>query len=404
MKIFLLLLFTTFLFTACSKFYFKTRKSSVVCDEYGPFTIKMETVSNNRHNLYRGFYNETHITYSVWFKGKIVNYPGRSDENRAFSYLWEVYILEGAPSPTLIVGSQSLYLLREENEKATMIPLNLQTTDYATLQYLDGANNLPGEVKRVVSNMTKNSRPIERLKGGEYLLVNNRVILHVPDLTTEESIAQNQSIDQYHFTQAGGAQSFSPDKRKIVFMGSKVNPELQYDQAMIVYDIFSRETTTLPYDKTLTRSRDLSYENREWFQTYFEWIKNEEGSYNLQLRKYDVLPFWNGVYKDKNMVFELSPVRSQMQEKLVGFIRKHLELTEKEIPLTGEQNKNTTIINYKNYKLNIWLRPQEKIVTLSVGDAYTLPENEVFNLVHDLGDGFNKVLSEGQYQEFFSEF
>ena len=82
---------------------------------YGPFTIRAMASTSKQLNMNYGIVNQTSVAYAILYNGKPVPFPDALQNNTGLPYLWRVYALPGAPDPTLIAGSQSLYLVYLKN-------------------------------------------------------------------------------------------------------------------------------------------------------------------------------------------------------------------------------------------------------------------------------------------------
>ncbi|MBL0740393.1 hypothetical protein [Chryseolinea lacunae] len=403
MKILLILSALVLLVVLLTSFAFRSKRKIETILNYGPFTVKAETVSGQTFNANYGIVKQSTIRYSVWHKDKIVEYPNELQGNTGYSHLWRVYVLEGAPKPTLIAGSQSLFMINEENGEAVVKTLHTQDSDFAGFQFLDEQDGQPGVPIPVY--MDSDLKRVDTLKGGDYLLINKQLLLHIPDLKMTTLQNQKRVVDDYYFMSAGGVVAVSPDKKNLVFMGGKTVEGPAYIYGMIVYDDYATKSEYLvPYDRTLTRSIELNYDNREWFKTYFEWVMDKDNHYRLQVRQYDVLPFWQGRYADKNVVYQLTPVNNEMQQVFADFILQQLGLTKEAIHPGGQYSSNMMIIHYKNHKFSLWLRPEDKIVVLMPEESFGPLAEEQIKIIHELGDAFNEQLAKGEYQSNFTGF
>jgi len=403
MKVLLIVSILVLLVFAITAFAFRSKTRIETILNYGPFVVKAETVSGRRFNANYGVVTESTIRYSVWYKDKLIQYPNALQNNTGYSHLWRVYILEGAPKPTLIAGSQSLFMINEENSQAVVTTLDTQDSDFAGFQFLDGPGGQPG--LPVPLYMDSHLKRVDTLKGGDYLLINKILLLHIPDLTKTTLQNQKRTVDDYYFMQAGGVVAVSPDKRNLVFMAGKTIDGPAFIYGMIVYDDYTtRNEYLIPYDRTLTRSIELNFDDREWFKTYFEWVKDRDDHYRLQLRKYDVLPFWLGHYADKGVVYQLTPVNNEMQQLFADFILNELGLTKEAIHPGGQYSSNMMVIHKDDHKLKLWLRPEDKIVVLMPDESFGPKSDAQVKMIHQLGDAFNKRLSAGEFQRNFIHF
>ena len=104
---------------------------------YGPFVIRVEARTGKTYNINYGMTTQTSISYSIWFEGKPVEFPSALQTNTGLPYLWMVYALPDAPTPTLLAGSQSLYLIYIKDGQPIVEPVIEQRTDFASVQFLD---------------------------------------------------------------------------------------------------------------------------------------------------------------------------------------------------------------------------------------------------------------------------
>ena len=201
--------------------YLFTEKTASIVREvaHGPFTVKMERFSTWSFNMNVGRKVEhISIRYTIWHKGAPVGFSEKLQTNTGFSHLWRVYILKDAPSPTLVAGSQSLYLIYEENGAAVVSALEEQHTDFASLQWLDAHAGQPGPSNDVfMADERDEMGKLDTLAGGDYLFVNKHYVLHVPTLQKYPCNPNNEAVDNFSFNRA--ALAFSPDRKTIVFPG-----------------------------------------------------------------------------------------------------------------------------------------------------------------------------------------
>jgi hypothetical protein len=298
------LLFLAELFSTLSK-YIKNASGKEKVQEvvHGPFTIRLTTFSGRHFNSNYGWVKGTTVALSVWRRGKEIGLPGPLQGNSGYRHLWKVYLLQDAPVPTLIAGSQGLYLIREEAGEARVTLLHGQSHDFASLQFLDENDGQPGPYREVYM-ASGSSDGVEVLTGGRLLLVNKALLLNVADLTTR---AVPSADGEYHgYSCAPGAFVISPDKKAIVFWASKLSEDvvnadalpgnftapqqdLRYDHALVVVNPYSGEVYPVAYDLARTHMPGPGHEtphlSLHWFATYFEWKREASGRYRLQLRR-----------------------------------------------------------------------------------------------------------------------
>lgn len=172
----ILVLMTVFLFSKCSG----TTESFEKTIKYGPFEIRIEASSGKQFDLDKGKVGWTRVAYSIWHEGKPVPFPKELQSNTGLPYLWQVYALPGAPDPTLLVGSQSLFLIYLQDGIPVVQPILEQNSDFASLQFLDSENGQPGPYSEVyVRNSTDNLDLLDSLQGGRFLMLGEKAVLDV---------------------------------------------------------------------------------------------------------------------------------------------------------------------------------------------------------------------------------
>lgn len=386
---------------------FRTKVSSTIKNvAHGPFTIQMEKFSTRSYNMNYGMVTNVSIKYSILYKGNPVQFSKNLQNNTGYSHVWRVYILADAPTPTLIAGSQSLYLIREENGNMVVKPLDEQGYDFASLQFLDADIGKPDKSFRVfMANDQDGDGKVESLKGGEYLLVNQHTVLHVPTLKQYVMNKDNNLVDNYSFQNDAGAIAFSPDKKWIAFTGEfatyNTNEEPKYENAIVVYNYETDKGYTVPFSKINTRLKNQFYINKTWFETYFEWTQ-QNSAYKLQLKKLTKQPYWLGAYEDEGKVYELNYAKPEIQKTLIDFILKRYNLSEDAIKPGSEYSTDELNVMVNGLKLAVWYRKEDKQL-IFMKNVYE-PESEAYiPMIHQIGDAFNKALNEGKYQNHFIE-
>ena len=114
------------------------------------------------------------------------------------------------------------------------------------------------------------------------------------------------------------------------------------------------------------------------------------------------MPPWLGSYKDAGVVYQLTPVKNEMQQLFANFILKELDLKKEDIHPGDQYSSNMMVIHYKNFRFNVWLRPEDRILVLMMKDNYVPEAVEGIKIINQLGDHFNKALETGKYQEYFT--
>jgi hypothetical protein len=121
--------------------------------EHGSFSIQRivqtekgsGSVQNKKYNT-RSYL----IEYRVLYKGRKVKFPAPLQQGSSYNFPWRVYILKDAPSPTLLAGSQNMFLISEEAGKPKIIRLNQHDAKFGSIQWLDSNNGLPGDEKQIL--------------------------------------------------------------------------------------------------------------------------------------------------------------------------------------------------------------------------------------------------------------
>lgn len=404
MKILLGLVVVFFAGFLAFRHFFKPKTATVVREiAHGPFTVRLERFSSWSFNMNVGRQVEhISIRYSVWYRGQPVAFSEQLQTNTGFRHLWRVYILQDAPSPTLLAGSQSLYLIYEKDGAAVVSPVEEQGTDFANLQWLDARDGQPAPSNDVF--MADENTPMDRLDtlaGGEYLLVNRHYVLHVPTLEKFACNPNNEAIDNYSYSR--DALAFSPDRRTIVFPAEYQtwnSPEkTPFRKGLFAFDFTEGKGYVVPFGKTETRLYDDQEITPAWFETYFEWQKTD-GADLLIKKRLPNPPLWTGRFGD--IGYNLFPVKPDMQALLLQFTFDHLHWTREQI--REESYHEYTGRRIRIGRDGIFLEVVQKgdVVSLS-RDLYDGDETRNLEKVREIGAAFNALLEQGRYQDYFTE-
>jgi hypothetical protein len=374
---------------------------------YGPFIIRVEAISGKVYNINYGMTKQTNVSYSIWFEGKPVEFPSALQTNTGLPYLWMVYALPDAPVPTLLAGSQSMYLVYIKDGQPVVEPLLEQRSDFASVQFLDSEGGQPGAFKEVFSKSdTVGMDQLDTLKGGRYLLVSGHTVL---DVHTGKQILfnkDNNAIDNYSYPQPDGALAFSPDQKKIVFNAAfqSWNTEQadlpESEHALIVYDFEKDKAYSVRYDDTDTRMKSMFEDiNLDWFNTFFEW--NAAGD-TLSLKKWDTLPPWTGRYKETDNYYYLYPVKAGMFPVFKDFVLQQMGWNASNIlsDTTTEYSGRTIQVGTATTKLDIVFKEDEQQISFSRG-LYENDSPEYKALVERIAKAFDEELRSGKHQEHF---
>lgn len=373
---------------------------------YGPFIIRAEAISGKTYNINYGMVSQTNVSYSIWFDGKPVVFPSALQSNTGLPFLWRVYAIPDAPVPTLLAGSQSLYLIYIKDGQPVVEPVREQSSDFASIQFLDSEEGQPGPFMEVFSRSdTVGMDQLDTLKGGRYLLVSGHTVL---DIQTGKQMLfnkDNQAVDNYSYPQPDGALAFSPDRKKIVFnagfqsWNTEESKLPDSEHALVVYDFEKDKGYTVLYDDTETRMKSISDINLNWFNTYFEW--NAAGD-TLSLRKWDRLPYWTGSYNEKDNYYYLYPVKPSMLPVFKDFVLKQMGWNASNIvsDTTSEYTGHVIKMGDGATKLDIVYQEDGQQISFSKG-LYEEDKPEYKELVQKIARAFDQELLSGKYQEHF---
>jgi hypothetical protein len=387
--------------------YFSTRKRksevSTASVQYGPFVIRTESRTGWTYNMNYGRVKSTTVRYAVLHNGREVQFPSSLQNNTGLPYLWRVYALAGAPTPTLAAGSQSLYLVFEENGAPVVKPLYMQYSDFASMQFLDSSEGQPG-VKTEVFAATDTSvmGRLDTIQGGRYLLVGDHLVMDVANLQTWQFHEDNRGIDNYSNSSYKGALAFSPDRRSIVFHGSwqhwNSNEKPRFEHALIVHDFEKDTAYTVPYDDTETRMISVDEIDLNWFYTYFEW-KNEAGQDKLFLKKLDKLPNWTGRYTKDNY-YNLYPVKPEMFDVVLDFVLGQMGWTRENIVEDKYHEYTGRQLHLSDGTIELGLGINGDAISLA-RFLYAADDPKITEQVSRIAKAFEEELAAGKYQEYF---
>ena len=373
---------------------------------YGPFVIKVDAISGKTYNINYGMVNQTSISYSIWFEGKLIPFPSALQTNTGLPYLWMVYALPDAPIPTLLAGSQSLYLIYIKDGQPIVEPVIEQRTDFASVQFLDSEEGQPGTFKEVFSRSdTLGMDQLDTLKGGRYLLVSGHTVLDVHTGKQMLFNKDNNDVDNYSYPQPNGAIAFSPDRKKIVFNAAFQSWNTEQanlpdsEHALIVYDFENDKGYSVLYDDTDTRMKNFEDLTLDWFNTYFEWNANGD---TLSVKKWDKLPYWKGNYKESDNYYYLYPVKASMLPVFKDFVLQQMGWNESNIisDTTGEYTDHSIALGSGAAKLDIVFREDEQQISFSKG-LYENNSPEYKTMVMKIAKAFDEELLSGKHQEHF---
>ena len=375
----------------------KKGKAEVITIDCAPFTILKTSTENKSFNMNYGRMATTVYTdYSVLYKGKSIVFPEALEENTGLSGVWKAYILKDAAKPTILAGSQSLYLITEENNAAKVTPLNEQNSDFASLQWLDKENGHPSINQDVYISNDSSTTCI--LDGGEYLLINKSTVLRISDLAVFHFKKHQEQIEYF----ATKVVDFSPDKNEIVFIASKYNGE-KYIYALMVFDYINDKAYAIPFDQTELRMQDEQEIDITWVNTFFEWQKTKEGKQVLSLRKLNKAPYWQGRFSDNDTYYNLVPAKEEMRHVLADFVLKTLDLDSSAVQVSNVGDNIDLYIQYGKLKFTVGYWANLKNVHFAK-NLYESDSEESLQIIKRIGNEFNVELGKGKYQEFFTTY
>ncbi len=375
-------------------------KSAVETIEHPPFRIQKRAVVDRRFKPNEGTISKITFTrYNIFYQDQPIALPKALDAGSGVSGIWKAYFLKDAPTPTLLLGSVNVYYVTEENQAAKVSLIEKNHSDYATLQWLDSENGQPGrKMPMLIGKDTTDCT----LEGGTLLLINKNTVLRVADLALFPFKVSIDFTDGYY---TGDIVGFSPDKREIVFMGSK-NHEInrtQFIHALLVYNYQTNEAYAVPFDNTETRLHDPYRLEPGWMDTYFEWQKEEEGQYILAKKTLPQLPNWEGHFTISSN-YTLKPVTEEMHGVFLNFTKSFLQLNETDISPEEYGGLKQYNIKYKAFIFDITYLQDLSSVSFSTSFMSKGPEKEAKAIIEDVGKAFNEVLRKGEHQTLFTSY
>ncbi|NUN99743.1 MAG: hypothetical protein HUU01_03915 [Saprospiraceae bacterium] len=389
------------------------KKSHVEKDiAYGPFTIRVTAMTGKSFNMnYGKMVSYTNLAYSILHEGKPVEFPGELQTNTGLPFLWRVYALPGAPDPTLLAGSQSLYLVYLKNGVPVVEPVLEQHHDFASVQFLDSENGQPGQFTEVFSKSeTDELEKLDTLAGGRLLMVGEHVVLDVETRAIRPFNAQNSAVENYSFPSPHGALAFSPDRRSIVFRGEFQSWNTPDDQlpesehALIVYDFEKDSGYAVKFKDKELRLTNVGDMTPEWFAKFFEWEKMVNGDV-LRLRKLDKAPYWSGRFDLRDYYYTLYPVKASMLPAFLDFLEREMGWTKANIveDKFHEYTGRRLTIASGEQKYDVCLKEDEQSLTFSRYLYASENSPEYQKTVKKIVDSFEAELALGKHQEHFAE-
>ncbi|OQW41246.1 MAG: hypothetical protein A4S08_02655 [Proteobacteria bacterium SG_bin4] len=377
---------------------------------YGPFTIRATATKSKQFNINYGMVNQTDVAYTILYNGKPVVFPDALQRNTGLPYLWRVYALPGAPDPTLIAGSQSLYLIYLKNGAPVVESILEQHHDFASLQFLDSENGQPGPYQEVFARSnTDDLDKLDSLTNGRFLLVSGHAVLDVQTRSIRRFNSNNNDVENYSFPSPRGALAFSPDRKSIVFRGAfqswnTADEDLpDSEHALVVYDIEQDSGYAVKFDDTELRLINVNDMDFAWFEKFFEWEKSAQGD-RLRLRKLEKAPYWTGRFKVEyaSPYYTLYPVKASMLPAFLAFLEQQTGWTKANLVEDKFHEYTGRILTFADgeLKFDVTMKEDAQILQFSK-HIYADANPEYTALVKKIADAFEAALASGKYQEHF---
>ncbi|MBP7239334.1 MAG: hypothetical protein KBA14_03850 [Saprospiraceae bacterium] len=377
----------------------KAPVNTIISSDVGPFTIETITQTGKTYNSNYGMVDQTTISYAVKYKGEPLTISDNLETNTGLPGIWRVFYLKDAPTPSLILGSQSLYLVTLENDKPVIKVLFEQGSDFASIQWLDSEEGQPGMYREVYSS-DQADKEVE-LSGGRYMAITHAVVLDTKTFDLFPFNTNNEQVDGYFIDQRSAA-AFSPDGTQVVYCAFKQDEQdyMLNHYALICYDFKAGTTYAVPFDKDSLYVKDVSRISSEWINDYFEWKQQDSGSMRLQLRTLDKKPYRKGIVfyeRYQGYKYILDPVSEAMLTHLATFVQNDLQIAADSVQHINEEYNNRFIMAYQGKTITVKYGEygSDLLVTYE-GEGLTMAENKT--LISRIGKGFNLVLNQGTYE------
>lgn len=365
--------------------------------DFHPFTILRHHRTEKYFNMnYGKRVARDYSTYQILYRGKPVTFPHSLEQNTGYQALWKTWVLKEGDQPLILAGSQSMFLIKEEEGEAKVTSLSAQTSSFASIQWLDLPGNTIGPKKELYISDDRDSSI--HFIGGQYLLINEGVVLNISDLSTYTLNKFSALCLDYYPTQTV---AFSPDESQVVFIANKYKDKYIY--SLNVYKFRENTAYTVPFDQTETRMQDEWDADNFWFDRYFYWDTNPEGDMQLKKREFEIRPAWEGRLKDNDSFYHLHPVKVEMAEALKKFLLNKYSLKENDFIPASQASQNDFRVQIEGSTYLIYASPERKEVHF-LRDAYLSDQSGINSLVKEVGESFNNLLREGMYQEYFTSF
>lgn len=305
----------------------KSPSVSTVSNEIGPFTIDLITTKGKTWNMNSGRVNYTHLSYDVQYKGQPLTFD-HLETNTALPGIWRVFHLPEASVQALLLGSQSQYLVTEEDGKTNIKPLHQQSSDFASIQWLDSENGQPGDYREIYSSDPYDTEM--ELSGGRFMAISHAMVFDTRTFELFPFNTNNEPVEEYTVHQRN-AVGFSPDSTQVVYCGYRQNPAdyMLNHLARVCFGFKQGKAYAVPFDKTATYLKDESKITNEWVADFFEWTSMEGNTLRLTAKVFEVPPPRKGVLlheRHKGNTLTLEPVKASMMDHLLDFIKTQYSL------------------------------------------------------------------------------
>ncbi|MBC7828589.1 MAG: hypothetical protein H7122_12635 [Chitinophagaceae bacterium] len=352
------------------------------------------------------------IEYSILHKGRKIRFPTGLQKGTSYNYPWRVYILQEAPVPTLLAGSQNMFLITEEKGNVKVTRLNHHPSTFGSVQWLDNNNGQPGDEMQILD--PQNDDRIDSsiaLTGGNHLLINRFTVLEIATLArypfNKKNIYEYKGWRISLETATGYeiAVGFSNKFNQVVFRALKADDKVEgrYYYALITFDYTNDMIDTILFDRTQLHVESIDAVNSGWVGNYFIWENRK-----LKLTPGIHPPPWKGKlnFTDKSFInYELYPVKESMLTVFLDFLKR--SSSSGEFSLTDETDKQSSQILYKiniqNKSFHLTYDTRE--LKLVFDRHFNEVHSDVYrNIIVSMGNSFNEELSLGRHQDHFGKY
>lgn len=368
--------------------------------DMGPFTIETITETGKTYNINYGRVNQTTVSYSVKYKGRPLTISDKLETNTGLPGIWRVFFLKETKVPSLILGSQSLYLVTLENDKPVIKPLFEQGSDFASIQWLDSEEGQPGMYREIYSS-DQGDTEVE-LSGGRYLAITHAVILDTKTFEIFPFNINNEGVDGYYVDHRN-ASAFSPDSTQVVYCAFRQDEKdyLFNHYAFVSYEFRTGKVYAVPFDIDSLYLKDPYKISTEWINDYFEWKTQDNGSMKLQLKTLEKKPFRKGIVfyeRYKGYQYVLDPVSDPMLTYLADYIQSELKIDTANIQHINEEYNNRFLMTYEGKTILVKYGEYVSDLVVSI-EGEGLNPDDTRSIITRIGKGFNALLDQGMYHE-----